>query len=396
MAAGTGSKKFDPTAELAKEIAALERTIGKDMIRPASAQPPVYHLPFCSPHMNYVTEGGAPWNRVVALFGDESTGKSFCALELVAQAQQLPLSAEKVLMPRIKHHREDGNVIYVERLEHELEWIRENFPDGARCLWHDVEGQFDVKRAAQVGIDLDALYMSELNVIEDIGTSLPFGYKNFHLQVIDSTTAATSQLSLKQEAGKSLVGTDARQWKAVVRNSMTFFGPQKNTSGYSNMLVLIHQMSTNVKSGASQAASTKYLRHTSSCTIKFIRGKFLWNVGGVLDDTKATGADDAAMAGMAEPDGAEIFVKVEKSRTSRPFRVGAMHFDYKTLGYVSVAELAASGLYHGLIIKSGNWYKVDGEEKACGQGMKAVHARLAEDPELCDKIYARLMDFSRE
>lgn len=314
--------KPDPVSELAKDIAALETKIGKGMIHLASTQPAVYHLPFMSPHMNYATEGGAPWNRVAALYGDESTGKSLCALELVAQAQNLPDSAEVMLWPRIQYHRQLGDFVVLPdgtefhtatRLEAELEWIRENFPDGARCLWHDIEGQFDTKRAQAVGVDTDDLFMSELTVIEDFGYALPFGYKNYHLQVMDSTSAASSMLKLKQEPGQSAgYGVDARAWKDIMRGSMTYFGPAKNGSGIPNMLVMIHQMSTNVRTGAGQAMSTRFLRHTSSCSIRFTRGQFLWEKDGVLTDGKLTGADDASMAGMAEPDGLEVFVKIDK------------------------------------------------------------------------------------
>lgn len=337
------------------------------------------------------------------------THNTLCALELVAQAQNLPESAETVLWPRIQYHRTLGDFVTLPggeklytaaRLEDELEWIRENFPDGARCLWHDIEGQFDKKRAQAIGIDTDALYMTELTVIEDFGYALPFGYRNYHLQVMDSTSAASSQLKLKQEPGKSAgYGIDARQWKDIMRSSMTYFGPGKNDSGIPNMVVMIHQMSTNMRTGGSQAVSTKFLRHTSSCSIEFTRGQFLWEKDGVLTDGKTEGADDSSMAGMAEPDGLEVFVKISKSRTCRPFRVGAMHFDYKTLRYPLEAELASSGLYYGIFRQKGSWFYVvdeNGEEQNIGQGLKTVYARLVEDEVLRERIMCRLLSYEDE
>lgn len=401
--------KSDPVAELAREIAELEKKIGKGMIHPASMMPPVYHLPFMSPHMNYATEGGAPWNRVAALYGDESVGKTLCALELVAQAQNLPDSAEDVLWPRIQYHRALGDFVVLpggdklyaaDRLEDELEWVKANFPDGARCLWHDIEGQFDKKRAQAVGIDTDALYMSELTVIEDFGYALPFGYKNYHLQVLDSTSAASSMLKLKQEPGQSAgYGVDARAWKDIFRGAATYFGPTKNGSGIPNMVVLIHQMATNMRTGGAQAVTTRFLRHTSSCSIRFTRGQFLWEKDGVLTDGKVTGADDVSMAGMAEPDGVEVFIKIDKSRTCRPFRVGAMHFDYKTLRYPLAAELASSGLYYGILVQKGSWFSLvdeEGEVHVLGQGLKTVYARLIEDEALRTRIMCRLLSYEDE
>lgn len=396
MPTAQAARTRDPIAELEKELAQLEKHIGKGLIHPASAAPPVYHLPFLNPHLNYATEGGVPWNRFTAMYGDESTGKTLAALELVAQAQQLPRSAELVLSPRIKWHRERGHMETVETLMDEMSWIEEHFPDGARCLWHDIEGQFDKKRAAKVGVDIDALWMSESDVIEDIGFVLPWGYKFFHLQVLDSTSAAKSNLSLKQEPGKSLVGTDARQWKSVLRDSQTLFGPSKNTSGIPNAVILIHQMSTNVRSGGAQPMTTKYLKHTSSCSIRFQRGQFLWDVAGVLVPDKPAKIDEHSMAGFAEADGIEVFAKIEKSRTCRPFRAASMQFDYRSLRYTPIHELAASGIYFGVINKSGSWYAVDGEEENIGQGLKTVYGRLAEDGDLRERIMCRLMDISDE
>jgi RecA/RadA recombinase len=255
---------------------------------------------------------------------------------------------------RLKYHRELGHTEFAQRLEDEIAWLQEHFPDGARCLWHDIEGQFDEKRATKLGIDLDALYLSELDIIEDIGLVLPWGYKNFHFHVLDSTSAAKSLLELKQEPGKSLVGTDARQWKAIIRGSQTHFGPSKNQSGIPNAVVLIHQMSTNVRSGGSQPMSTKYLKHTSSLSVRFMRGQFLWDKAGVLMPDKPEKIDERSMAGMAEADGVEVFAKVDKSRTCRPFRAASMQFDYRNLRYTPIHELAASGLWFGIIHKSGS------------------------------------------
>lgn len=383
----------DPIAMLAREIASLEKEIGPGKFHPASEEPPVRRLPFRNPHMNYATQGGAPWDRVVALYGDESTGKSLCAFELVAMAQDLPDSAEVILWPRIQYHREMGHIITAERLSEELEWTKETFPDGALCAWHDPEGQFDKVRAHDLGVDLDALYIGESMVIEEYGYILPFGYRNFNLQVIDSTSAASSNLQLKEEPGKSLIGVDARQWKSVLKNCQVYFGPLNNGVGMTNMLVMIHQMGTHVKTGGSKPVAARFLKHTSSLSIKFSRGAFLWDKGGgVMTDGKVEGSDKNSMAGRAEPNGVEVFAQVEKSRTCRPFRIGSMHFDFRTVQYSHIAELASSGIYHGLIKKSGSYYRIEGDEKSM-QGLAKVYQRLREDDALCKQILCRLLDF---
>lgn len=387
----------DPRADLAKTIAELEKVVGKGMLHPASTSPAVNRLPFVNPHLNYMTEGGAPWNRYMSLIGDPSTGKTLAGYEIILNGQRLPESADTVLVPRIAYHQGHGQEKVVARLTKEREWIHDNFPDGAEAVFHDIEGQFDKRRAQKLGIDTDRLYISELNVIEDIGFTLGGLFRHFHIHMLDSTSNATSMLSLKHDPGKSTIGVDARQWKAVLRDANTYFGPLKNETGIPNMVVMVHQMSKNVSTNSSQQATGQYVRFISSLTIKFNRGTFLWDKDGVLVDGKQKGADEASMAGRAEADGVAVVAQVEKSRTCRPFRVGSMQFDYRKLTYTAIHELATSGLYFGLIEKSGtSWYKVAGEEANLGQGLKTVYARLADDEELRDAILCRLMDSSDE
>jgi hypothetical protein len=271
------------------------------------------------------------------------------------------------------------------------------------CCHYDIEGQFDKGRAAKVGVDLDALYLVESNVIEDVCTTLEGLWGLFNVHGLDSTSAASSLLSLKQEVGKSAgYGVDSRQWKESLKHALSYFGPLKNGSGIQNMLVMIHQTSVNTKTGGRQAATGSFIPFLSSCTIKFERGQFLWRKDGVLlgDKTKAYGsvenADAASMAGRAEADGVEVYARIEKSRTCRPFRAAGMQFDYRRLAHVIPHELATCGIYFGIIEKNGSWFKVVGEDKPLGQGLKVVYARLADDEELRDRIVCRLLDFTDE
>jgi RecA/RadA recombinase len=389
-----------PQEHLAKQLGNIEKRLGKGMVHPASESPPVYHLPFISPHLNYATEGGAPWNRFVALAGDESTGKTKALYELYAMAQALPGSMDSLWNSRIEYHRGHGHGDVVARLEDELEWVHDHFPDGATCCHYDIEQQFDKMRAAKIGVDIDKLFIAESNIIEDVCDTLGSLFGAFHIHGLDSTSNAVS--SKRVETGKGSFGPEAKQWKEKLLEAQTFFGPLKNDTGIPNMVVMIHQMSTNVKTGGVQQATGRYLKFISSCSIQFSRGAFLWKKDGVLlgDKVKAFGtkekADEVSMAGRAEADGVEVYAQIVKSRTCRPFRTASMQFDYKKLMNVTPHELASSGLFFGIITQSGSWFKVDGEKKNIGQGLKSVYTRLAEDEELRNRITSRLLDFTDE
>jgi RecA/RadA recombinase len=335
------------------------------------------------------------------------THNTLALYELYAMAQQLPHSMDPLLVARIQYHQALGHDRVVDELVLEREWIHDHFPDGATCCHYDIEGQFDKKRAAQIGIDLDALFLVESDVIEDVCKTLESLWGFFHVHGLDSTSAAKSLLMLKQEPGKSAgYGVDARQWKEALKHALAYFGPLKNGTGIENMLLMVHQTSTNTRTGAREAQSSQFLKFHSSCTIKFERGRFLWYRGGdryadlIGDKAKAYGSSDAAdeqsMSGRAEADGVEVYAKIEKSRTCRPFRTAGMQFDYKRLKHTIPHELASTGLYFGYIEKAGSWFRIPGEEKPLGQGLKHVYARLAEDDDLRTKIMCRLLDFTDE
>lgn len=391
----------NPQAELQKIIAKFETKLGRGIIHRGSEHPPVYKLPLLQPNMNYATEGGFGFGRVASLYGESGTGKTRCAYEQMAQIQNLPGSLEVYSVPRIAYHsaRSDDSGLgddlrrahedQATWLTEELEWVRNEFPHGGDCAFYNAEQQYNEKYAEEIGVDNDRVHIVDTTVIEEICEIAEGLFAHIPMHVVDSTSYASSNLMLKEDVGKSLVAVDARQWKASLKHAMSYFDKQRN------ILIMIHQMGRNIRTGANDPNSTQFMRFASSCSIKFTRGRFLWLKDGVLKEDKPTGADDASMAGRAEADGCEVFAQVEKSRTCRPFKVAGMQWSYrKPVGYVSMHDLAAAGMYYGLIVKSGSWYKVADEEENLGQGMKAVYQRLAEDENLRADITCRLLDYT--
>ncbi len=393
----------NPQAELQKILANAEKAYGKGAIHKASESVPVNRLPFVGDALNYATEGGPGFGRFMAAYGDENSGKSRIAFELIAQAQQLPGSAEIRLLPRIAYHTEladdvqlsdiirERHSVRVERLTQELEWLRKEFPHGADAVYYNSEMQFDPVWAQKIGVDLDRLEIFESTTIEEISDMMYHLYPHFPLHVVDSTSNASSLISQKHEMGKNPgMGLDARQWKLCLRDSMTRWDEQRNLG------ILIHQLSTNIKTGGSNPASTRYMRFISRLSLRFNHGKFLWEKDGVLREEKETGADDMSMAGMAEADGRQVYAKVDKSTTCRPFRIAGMQWHYKRTSFVQEHELAAAALYYGIIVKSGSWFAVAGESENLGQGLKVVYQRLIEDEPLRDLVRCRMLDFTSE
>jgi recombination protein RecA len=391
----------DPQAELDKILVAASKKFGEGTVHRASESVPINRVPFVQPKLNWATEGGPAFGRFMGMAGDPGSGKTRIALELIAMAQQLPRSAEVSLIPRIVYHSalaDDTTLSDSHRMKHlrkaellddELSWLRETFPHGANAVYYNAEMQFDKVWAKKIGVDTDRLTIFESTTIEEIVEMMQNLYQHIPIHVVDSTSNASSLLSQKQDVGKSLMGVDARQWKVCLRDSMTSWDRSRN------MGIMIHQLSTNLRTGGMQAQSTSYMRFISRLTLMFRHGKFLYLKDGELTPIKPVGLDDRVLDD-APAQGREVFAKVDKSTICRPFREAGMQWHYNKASFVTVDDLSAMGQHYGLIQRAGTWFKIPGEESNLGQSLPGVYARIADDEELRHRIMSRALDFTAE
>ncbi len=388
--------------ELDEILGAIAKKYGDGFIHKASESVPVNRIPFLEPNLNDATEGGAPWGRWMALYGQTNSGKSRIAFEIIAQAQQLPRSAEVTLIPRIAYHSalaDEGrlsdahrhkHMVVAGRLNDELDWIRASFPNGADAVYYNAEAQFDPLWAAKIGIDLDRLRIVESMTIEEIMEAAGNLYPHIPLHVIDSTSSTSSLGSQSKAVGKNPgYGDGARMWKQTLINAQASWDREHN------MGIMIHQMSTDPRTSASKAVATNYMTFISRLSMRFSYGRFLYRKDGVLKDAKGAGIEDGRPPAA---DGREVFAKVEKSSVGRPFLEAGMQWDYGKSKFVEVNDLAMAAINKGLIAGGGpgGWYKMAGEEKNFGQGLKAVYELLASDEELRARLTCMLLDHTAE
>ena len=78
-------------------------------------------IPFTSPRMNYCTFGGIPEGRLVEFFGEEGSGKTTTALDVIANFQ--------------------------------------NFYPEREVMYVDAENTFDTEWATKLGVDVDKVYV---------------------------------------------------------------------------------------------------------------------------------------------------------------------------------------------------------------------------------------------
>lgn len=386
--------------ELDELLDAFAKKYGDGFIHTADQSVPVNRIPFLEPSINAATEGGAPWGRWMALYGQTNSGKSRIAFELIAQAQQLPVSAERVLIPRIAYHSalQDETALddahrrrHMElagRLSDELDWVRREFPHGADAIYYNAEAQFDKLWAKKIGIDPKRLRIVESMTIEEIMDVAGSLYPHVPIHIIDSTSSTSSLISQSKDVGKNPgYGDSARMWKQTLTNAMSSWDREHN------MGIMIHQMSTDPRTSASRAVATNYMTFISRLSLRFSYGRFLYRKDGVLRDAKGASIEE----GRPPPaDGREVFVKCEKSTVCRPFREAGLQWDYGKSMFVTINDLALAAINHGVVTASGSWYKVVGEEKPLGQGLRSVYARLADDEEMRAHLTCKLLDHTAE
>lgn len=384
MPRAASAAKTDPRAELEAIYSKITSKMTMTAVHRGSEVEDVYRVPFESPNLLYATEGGIPIGRFSQFWGGLSSFKTRAAYECIRAAQTLPVAAERVLMPRIKDLKERNLPLRAKRLQQELEYLRETWPNGMECAFYNAEQQYDPEYAKKLGIDTDRLNLVESQVIEDIVGIIEATAHLVEMHVIDSTSSAASVEEHAMEMTDRRRGLDARVWKQTLRKAMAHWSPQRNVG------ILINQVSTNQTHGGDQPVSTKFIGHTSSMTMKFQRAKFLYRVDGVLKEDKPKGADEQSLAGRVEPAGVQIYASIEKSRVCRPFRIAALQADFVTRSYDHSWELANAAEFFGMVEKSGTWYKVPHVEKAI-QGEKGLTKYIREDQEFAERIYARLM-----
>lgn len=123
--------------------------------------------------------GGVPRGRIIEIFGPESSGKTTLALHIMAEAQKL----------------------------------------GGSCAFIDAEHAFDARYAANLGVDLDNLLVSQpdtgeqaLNICDTLVRS-----GALDVIVVDSVAALVPQAEIQGDMGDSHVGLQARLMSQALR-----------------------------------------------------------------------------------------------------------------------------------------------------------------------------------
>ena len=317
-------------------------------------------IPFSSPRLNYMLYGGFLSGKMYEFCGEEGSGKTTTALDLVKNAQlKFKNEAKKGEKPK-------------------------------RIFWLDAENTLDLNWAEKIGVDVDAL---EVGVLEQQYAELAFESVlniirtgEVGLVVIDSL-AALLPLSVEDKRVEDKVYAGISQ--AVTRYTTELI-PLLNKTGCT--VLHVNQLRTNFNNIFDNAHTPggKALAFFNSGKIKFSKGDFY--------DEKYAGLPKSAPTGFGMNVEIQI-VKIKGSRWDRKRGFYSLTYD---LGIDVIKDLIETGLQLDFMTKSGASYQFVDKNGAIIEdengkeiklvGIKKVYEYLEKETTICNEMYQRIYD----
>ncbi len=272
--------------------------------------------------------GGLPKGRIVEIYGPESSGKTTLAIHAIAEAQK----------------------------------------SGGIAAFIDAEHAFDRTYAEKLGVDMDQLYVSQPDngeqALEIVDSLVRSGA--IDIIVIDSVAALTPKAEIEGDMGDSKMGLQARLMSQALRKLTA------NISKTNTCCIFINQLREKIGIMFGNPETT-----TGGNALKFYASVR-------IDIRKTTAIKDGE-----EVSGNRVKVKIVKNKLAPPFRRAEFDIIYGE-GISKTGEIIDLATEYDIIKKSGSWFSY-GDTKL-GQGRDSVKQLLADNPELCDELEAKIRE----
>jgi recombination protein RecA len=266
--------------------------------------------------------GGIPKGRVTEIFGPESSGKTTLAQHIIAESQ-----------------KRGGTAAYI-----------------------DVEHALDPTYAANCGVNVDELYISQpdtgeqaLEITEALVRSGAVA-----IIVIDSVAALVPQAEIEGEMGEPHVGLQARLMSQALRKLAATIGKSKTAVVFINQL---REKIGVVFGNPEVTPGGRALKFYSSVRIDLRRTEMIKQGDRIV--------------------GSQIKAKVVKNKVAPPFRSAEFDimFDH---GISQEGNLIDLGVELGLVAKAGAFFSYG--DIRLGQGRENAKQYLEQNPELAKEI----------
>ena len=272
--------------------------------------------------------GGVPRGRVIEIYGPESSGKTTLALTIIAQAQKA-----------------GGNAVFI-----------------------DAEHALDAKYAQRIGVDIDALHVSQPDTGEEALEIAEHLVRSgaVDIIVIDSVAALVPKAEIEGEMGDSHMGLQARLMSQALRKLTGTISKSKTTVIFINQI----RMQIGVMFGNPETT-------TGGRALKFYAS--------IRMDIRRIGA-------IKEGDnniGSRVKVKVVKNKVAAPFKEAEFDILFNE-GISRQGELIDLGVERNIVQKSGTWFSY-GEERI-GQGRENARLWMKEHPDAAAELELKLRE----
>ncbi len=273
--------------------------------------------------------GGFPRGRVVEIYGPEASGKTTITLHAIAQVQR----------------------------------------QGGVCAFIDAEHALDPVYAANIGINVDDLIISQPDYGEqalDIAEML-IRSGAVDMIVIDSVAALVPKAELEGDMGDVHVGLQARLMSQALRKLTPIVHKSKT------VLIFINQIRSKINSMPFADNETT----TGGNALKFYASIRLdiRRIATLKKNEKAIGN--------------RVLVKVRKNKVAPPFRQAEVDLIFGE-GISRELDLLDAALAFNIVQQGGAWFTYGTEKLA--QGRDNCLKKLKEDTGLFDKLYSAVRE----
>ena len=273
--------------------------------------------------------GGFPKGRIIEIYGPESSGKTTLALHAVAEAQK----------------------------------------NGGEAAFVDAEHALDPIYAANLGVDVDSLLVSQpddgeqaLEIVNALARS-----GALDIIVVDSVAALVPKSEIDGEMGDSHVGAHARLMSQAMRKLAGVI------SKSDTIIIFINQLREKVGVMFGNPETT-----TGGRALKFYASMRL----DVRKSEALKGADGEFI-------GSHTKVKVVKNKVAPPFKTAEFDIMFGE-GISHYGELVDIAVNNEIIKKSGAWFSYG--ESRIAQGRENAKQYLKDNPEIADEVEAKIRE----
>ena len=272
--------------------------------------------------------GGLPKGRIVEIYGPESSGKTTIALHVIAEAQ-----------------KKGGEVAFI-----------------------DVEHALDPVYAANLGVDIDSMLVSQPDTGEqalDITEALVRSGA-IDVVVLDSVAALVPRAEIEGDMGDSHMGLHARLMSQALRKLAGAISKSNCIAIFINQL----RDKVGVIYGSSETTTGgRALKYYASVRLDIRR----------IESIKVAG----------EIVGNRTRAKVVKNKVAPPFRDAEFDIMYGK-GISKAGEIIDLGIKYDVIKRSGAWISYNDEKIA--QGRDNAKTYVAEHPEFAAELEKKIME----